>query len=566
MSEYIASRYQLIKHIGKGGMADVYLALDTILDREVAVKILKSDLTSDPVALERFSREARASTQLMHPNCVEIYDVGEDNGKHFIVMEYIKGFTLKQLLIRRGALPYKESVWIMKQICSALMEAHKNGIIHRDIKSQNVLIKSDGTIKVVDFGISQINDAVQVTAQDAVLGSVHYLAPELVKGAPASMKSDIYSLGIVFFELLAGDVPFKGDSAVQVALEHVRNELPSLRKINPSIPQSVENIVIKACAKKPSERYENVAFMIKDLNNCLKPEHSNDKKINTISNTNQDYDLKKDIKNEEKKLKKDKKKKKSKLLPIIAISSLVLFVSAIILSILILCGVVKFNSNEVIVPSIKNLTLTEASDVLNQNNLILDLDNVERKLTDNVESGLVISSIPESGASAEKGSRVKVVVSDGKYIVMDNYVGKNIDDVKAILSQTNIEVESKAIDSKEAPGTIITQTGIEPGAKVNPNETSKVVFEYSKDLTIRIPYDILGKTIDEAVKIFQDQGYKVSTVLKDSTEFTAEELAKYGINKVIRIEPAVGEFFTQSEDDESKIIIYFTNEIKEAAQ
>jgi len=571
MSEYIAKRYQIIKLIGKGGMADVYLAIDTILDREVAIKILKSDLTNDPVALERFSREARASTQLMHPNCVEIYDVGEDNGRHYIVMEYIQGYTLKELLKKRGAIPYKEAVWMMKQITSALMEAHKNGIIHRDIKSQNVLIKSDGTIKVVDFGISQINDAVQVTAKDAVLGSVHYLAPELVKGASATMKSDIYSLGIVFFELLAGDVPFKGDGAVQVALQHVRNELPSLRKINSNIPQSVENIVIRACAKKPSERYENAAFMMRDLNNCLKPEHANDPKITSISNTAQDYTLKNEVVKEEIKtnnnsMKKKKKaaKKKSNALSYVIAGAIVFFICTVVLLTLVLCGVIKFNNNEVTVPSIKNYSLTEASDLLNQNNLFLDLDNVERQMTDDVEAGLIISSTPAAGTSVEKGSRVKVVVSEGKYTVMENYVGKNIDDVKAILSQTNIEAEAKAVDSKETPGTIVSQSGLNPGDKINPNETSKVIFEYSKELTIRIPYDILGKTVDEAVKLFQDKSFKVKTEILKSSDCTAEEIARYGINKVIRISPAPGEFYEQTDD--SAIIIYFITEIEEQKQ
>ncbi|MBQ5804780.1 MAG: serine/threonine protein kinase, partial [Erysipelotrichaceae bacterium] len=228
MSEYIGKRYRIVKLIGKGGMADVYLAYDTILKREVAVKVLKSDMSDDPVALERFKREAGAVTKLSHPNIVDVYDVGDDGDKHYIVMEYVKGYTLKQLIKKRGPIPYKEAVWMMKQLAGALMEAHRNNVIHRDVKSQNVLIKDDGTIKLSDFGIAMASGAMQITHKDSILGSVHYLAPEISKGKQASMQSDIYSLGIVFYELLTGDVPFKADNPVQVALKHVKENIPSV--------------------------------------------------------------------------------------------------------------------------------------------------------------------------------------------------------------------------------------------------------------------------------------------------------------------------------------------------
>ena len=224
MSEIIGNRYQVTKLIGKGGMAEVYLAWDTILNREVAIKVLKSDMSDDDIALERFKREAGATTQLSHPNIVDVYDVGDDGDKHYIVMEYVKGYTLKQLIRKRGAIPHKEAVWIMKQLAGSLMEAHRKGIIHRDVKSQNVLIKPDGTIKLSDFGIALANGSMQITSKDSVLGSVHYLAPELTRGKQASMQSDIYSLGIVFYELLTGDVPFKAETPVQVALMHVKSD------------------------------------------------------------------------------------------------------------------------------------------------------------------------------------------------------------------------------------------------------------------------------------------------------------------------------------------------------
>ena len=269
MAETIGNRYELLKLIGRGGMADVYLAFDIILNRHVAVKILKSDMADDDLALERFKREAGAVTKLSHPNIVDVYDVGDDGNRHYIVMEYVKGYTLKQLIKKRGPIPYKEAVWMMKQLAGALMEAHRNNVIHRDVKSQNVLIKDDGTIKLSDFGIALAAGAMQITHEDSVIGSVHYLAPELSKGKQATMQSDIYSLGIVFYELLVGDVPFKADSPVQVALKHIKEDVPSVRSINPEIPQAVENIIIKATAKNLNNRYKNIALMLKDLKGKL---------------------------------------------------------------------------------------------------------------------------------------------------------------------------------------------------------------------------------------------------------------------------------------------------------
>ena len=214
----IANRYEVFKHIGQGGMADVFLAMDTILNREVAIKILRSELYADPVSVVRFEREAQAATTLSHPNIVEIYDVGEYKGHRYIVMEYVPGRTLKQVIRSRGSLEPDEAIDIEKQLVSAVSEAHHKGIIHRDIKPQNIIVKSDGSIKILDFGIAIAKGNIQVTQANNVMGSVHYLAPELAKGKPASVQSDIYALGIVLFEMLSGDVPFKADSAVQVAL------------------------------------------------------------------------------------------------------------------------------------------------------------------------------------------------------------------------------------------------------------------------------------------------------------------------------------------------------------
>ena len=250
----IANRYEVVQHLGQGGMADVLLAVDTLLNRHVAVKILRADLSTDTTSILRFEREAHAATSLSHRNIVEVYDVGDYKGHHYIVMEYVQGKTLKQVIKDRAPLLNEEAVDIMKQLVSAISEAHKRGIIHRDIKPQNIIVKSDGTIKILDFGIATAKGSMQLTQANNVMGSVHYLAPELAKGEPATAQSDIYAMGIVLYEMLTGDVPFKADQAVQIALMHMREPLPSIRQINPQVPQSLENVVLKAAAKNPNER------------------------------------------------------------------------------------------------------------------------------------------------------------------------------------------------------------------------------------------------------------------------------------------------------------------------
>ncbi len=279
MNKILSDRYLLVKSLGEGGMADVYLAMDTILSREVAIKILRGELSSDPVTLLRFQREANAASKLNHPNVVDVYDVGECDGRHYIVMEYVRGRTLKQLIAQRGALDKKEAVDIMIQLTSAVQHAHENHIIHRDIKPQNVLVKDDGTVKITDFGIALAHDAVQLTQSDAVLGSAHYLAPETTRGEPATNQIDIYALGIVFYELLCGSVPFQGDNPVQIAMKHLREEIPGIREFNPTLPQSIENIITKATVKNRKLRYQSAKEMLADLRQCLSPEKANEAKL-----------------------------------------------------------------------------------------------------------------------------------------------------------------------------------------------------------------------------------------------------------------------------------------------
>ena len=274
----INDRYQVIRSIGEGGMANVYLAYDTILDRNVAVKVLRGDLATDEKFVRRFQREAMSASALSHPNIVEMYDVGEDDGNYFIVMEYIDGKTLKNLIKKRGALTVAEVVDIMLQLTSAISCAHDSYIIHRDIKPQNVMILDDGRVKITDFGIAIASNASELTQTNSVMGSVHYLPPEQANGAGATAKSDIYSLGILMFELLTGKLPFKGENAVEIALKQMKEQIPSVCAINPEIPQSIENVILKACAKNPKNRYANVKDMYNDIKTALDEDRINETK------------------------------------------------------------------------------------------------------------------------------------------------------------------------------------------------------------------------------------------------------------------------------------------------
>ncbi len=550
----IAGRYLIVKHIGKGGMADVYVAIDNVLNREVAIKILKGELSSDPVALERFKREAQASTRLSHPNIVDIYDVGDDGSDHYIVMEYIKGQTLKQLIQKRGVLYYPEAVSMMRQLCSAIMESHRNGIIHRDIKSQNVLIKDDGTVKIVDFGIALANNAMQITSQDNVLGSVHYIAPEVAKGETATMQSDIYSLGIVFYELLCGDVPFKGDSAVQVVMHSIKDPLPRVRDFDKKIPQSVENIVRKATAKNIKNRYENVADMLKDLNDCLTDKHKNDKPVvfdypEDLSLSEEDIN-KKAAKGKTTTAKKKSKGKKNHFMAIY-ISILTIVTVVIVLLMLYLGGIISFDTTSTVtVPDILGIRVLEANEILDGEGLVLDLDEIERVLTEDTEEGLIIDTDPAIGTEVEKGTTIHITVSSGIYAVMDDYVGTNFEEARSTIQElySNVRVVGRAVVSDLTPGTVISQEGIEAGEQFDPSETLTVTLTYSAYVSEIIPINIIGMDADEAQETLADMG--IETVLEaisldELDEYTDEEKEALVVGTIVRTDPDVGTSYMQ---------------------
>ena len=573
----IANRYEVFKHIGQGGMADVFLATDTILNREVAVKILRSELSTDPVSVLRFEREAQAATALTHPNIVDIYDIGDYKGHHFIVMEYVPGKTLKQVIQARGTLLKEEAVDYMKQLVSAIAEAHKRGIIHRDIKPQNVIVKADGTIKVLDFGIALAKGSVQLTQANNVMGSVHYLAPELARGEPATVQSDIYALGIVLYEMLAGDVPFKAESAVQVALMHMRNEFPSVCEFNPMIPQSVENIITRATARDKTKRYASCGEMLEDLKTCLRPERLHEPKLilaeTPPANRGAQTGTKKEperpaVKSGGKQPEKTYRQKPNDpaikpghhtnklLLGLLIFLLLILGASGIYFA-LSLSGILSPQSNMTEVPMLKGMTLTEAKDVCGESSLVLDTTTVRYTLTDNTEKGKIVEVIPDEGEEIEKGTRISVVVSSGIGITVKNYVGKPLSEAREDLSKyphMNIITEHEDSEIYE-PGVVIRQEGLEAGVKFNPESAYEIKLIYASYPEITIPYEIEGMEISEAAAMMEALGARVLTSNLDPSTLPENErdLLNYGV--VIRCEPEIGSDYTQEE--ENYIILYY---------
>ena len=551
----VANRYEVVQHIGQGGMADVFLAIDTILNRHVAIKILRSDQSTDAISILRFEREAQAATTLAHPNIVEIYDVGEYKNRHYIVMEYVAGKTLKKVIRDRAPLLNLEAVDTMKQLTSAVAEAHKRGIIHRDIKPQNVIVKSDGSLKILDFGIATAKGSAQLTQANNVMGSVHYLAPELAKGEPASPQSDIYALGIVFYEMLTGDVPFKADQAVQIALQHMREPMPSVRKANPNVPQSVENIIIRATAKNPRLRYQSCDEMLKDLEKCMLPEHQNDKPLSL----NDPID-----KTPTKQEKEDTKvgvtrstslsRVANKRIKIYVTAILVLFAMFALIASLFLAGILPPKSKNVTVPNVSNMDITQATSALENEDLEVDTDNITYQLSKDSIEGVVIGTEPASSSEVERHSKVKLIVSSGVGEEMPNYVGKNIDDVKASLP-SSIHLIEKEEQSDKKPGTIIRQEGVAAGDLYDTAGETDVTLYYVPYVKVTIPADIIGKPIEEATSQLEAMGVTVVRAHRDTSALSQSEIDKIKVGTVIETMPAAGSEYTQKKD--SYVTLYF---------
>ncbi len=475
--QLINDRYEIIRSIGEGGMANVYLAQDTILDRKVAVKILRGDLAEDEKFVRRFQREAISASSLNDPNIVEVYDVGEDDGKYFIVMEYVQGLTLKQLIKKRGSLTLPEVVDIMLQLTSAVAHAHESYIIHRDIKPQNVIILEDGRVKIMDFGIAVALNAGEFTQTNSVMGTVYYIPPEQANGGAATIKSDIYSLGILMYELVTGHVPFKGDNPVEVAIKHMNEPIPSICEYDPEMPQSIENIILRASAKNPRNRYESAWEMHEDLETALDKERFNEPKV-VYKYPEKGFDdddkplprggrVARNAENEE--TKKDKRMNKA----LIILGTIVGVLIAALLFVFILWPRISSGS-DVEIPDVQGMTVEQAQNALEDDGLEVEKKTKE-EASDDVDEGKVIGTDPDIGESVKEGTKVTLIVSTGsEKIEIEDYTGKDVDDVKRELEDAGIRVVTEERDVASGDGvkenTIIDQD-VEPGTKLGDGDT-----------------------------------------------------------------------------------------------
>lgn len=561
----LADRYELKELIGQGGMADVYLAYDDILKREVAVKILRSSLTGDPIYITRFHREARAAAALCHRNIVEIYDVGEEDDLYYIVMEYVRGQTLKELINKRGALHYVEAVDIMKQVVSATALAHSMGIVHRDLKPQNILVTDSGIVKIADFGIASIQSLSQVTQTDTIMGSLHYLAPEIARGEKATPQSDIYALGVVFYELLRGDVPFNGESPVNIALKHMRDEIPSVRAYNPAIPQSVENIIIKATAKNTNNRYQCADDMLDDLDTCL--ERLDEEKLTfdqvntdpTIIASDSQFFTKtapidpettqteiEEIKPQDEKKKEPMDKKKK-----IAIGAAI---GAVIVCLAIVAGFFLLGGNkDGMMMDLVGKTEKEATALLIDKGYKVS-DDVNYELSDKYEKGLVVATDPEAGHAINKGDTVTLTFSKGKYIIMEDYTGVSYDTAYKKLTKLGYKVKKYEKSDDEYKAGIVIGQSISEGEKQDPNEKGKIItLTVSKGVTITVP-SLYGQDINAAKSTLESQGFtnvKLSVLPSPTDSATINSMS---VNTVVKQSVAP---YTQVTSKGTEIILYY---------
>ena len=477
----INDRYRIIRNIGEGGMANVYLGYDEILDRDVAIKILRGDLSNDEKFVRRFQREALSSSSLSHPNIVEMYDVGEDNGLYYIVMEYIEGKTLKQLLKKRGNLTLSEAIDIMVQLTDGMAHAHDSYIVHRDLKPQNIMIEDDGQIKITDFGIAMALNSTQLTQTNSVMGSVHYLPPEQASGQGSTTKSDIYSMGIIFYELLTGKLPFRGENAVEIALKQMKDPIPSLKEDIPTIPQSIENIILKATAKNPKNRYDDVKEMHDDLLTALDDDRMNEKphiykypehEVDNTKRLKKLEELEKEEDEEEEEIapkvdeldKTDKKNKKT----IIILSSIL--GGLLLLGLIIVFIIPKITkATTAIVPNVEGLTISKAEEKLESAGLTVNT-SIKNVHSEKIKKGRVIKTNPKKGSSVKKGTKVTIYKSIGEEVyILEDYTGENYIEVETILKtkyKLKVTIEKKDVTEGEYDEQEIIGQSLASGSEV----------------------------------------------------------------------------------------------------
>ncbi|HFR2858278.1 TPA: serine/threonine-protein kinase StkP [Streptococcus pneumoniae] len=521
IGKIFAGRYRIVKQIGRGGMADVYLAKDLILDgEEVAVKVLRTNYQTDPIAVARFQREARAMADLDHPHIVRITDIGEEDGQQYLAMEYVAGLDLKRYIKEHYPLSNEEAVRIMGQILLAMRLAHTRGIVHRDLKPQNILLTPDGTAKVTDFGIAVAFAETSLTQTNSMLGSVHYLSPEQARGSKATVQSDIYAMGIIFYEMLTGHIPYDGDSAVTIALQHFQKPLPSVIAENPSVPQTLENVIIKATAKKLTNRYRSVSEMYVDLSSSLSYNRRNESKL--IFDETSKADTKtlpkvsqstltsipkvqaqtehKSIKNpsqavtEETYQPQAPKKHRFKMRYLILLASLVLVAASLI-------WILSRTPATIAIPDVAGQTVAEAKATLKKANFEIGEEKTEA--SEKVEEGRIIRTDPGAGTGRKEGTKINLVVSSGKQsFQISNYVGRKSSDVIAELKEKKvpdnlIKIEEEESNESEA-GTVLKQS-LPEGTTYDLSKATQIVLTVAKKATTIQLGNYIGRNSTEVI-------------------------------------------------------------------
>lgn len=556
INKIICNRYKILDHLGTGGMATVWLGYDTILDRQVAIKTFKID-ANDEDAVKRFNREAKAVTSLSHPNIVSIYDVENEGEFYYLILEYVEGMTLKDYMIKNPRIPIETIVHIAKQIASGLSHAHQNGIIHRDIKPQNILMNDNLTCKITDFGIARAYGDTTLTQTNQMLGTVYYLSPEQARGNVATAQSDIYSLGILIFEMITGQIPFKGESAVAIALKHLQEELPDIDKYRENVPQSVKNIVLKATMKNPNERYISSKELFEDLSTVLNPERLYENKytgfkipaqpvnnynetqyIDNSSNNNQYayadfnneddyYDYEQDNRNNNVRYqqnnkqknnynnvsKRDEKEETSKAKHIFL--AIVAIVTIIVGTFFIYNYVI--GSNSVSAPDVRNKTLEEAKVTIVKAGL--EVGDVTEVASDDVKEKTVIDSDPKAGKKVKKGSKVDLRVSSGKKTVdMPNFVGLDEETVKKNASKLgfkNITVEKVESNSYDT-GKVVSQN-IRAGMEIIPKEKELIIQVSTGKKKVTMP-NLVGEDSTTVESTVASYGFKNVTYREEYSD------------------------------------------------
>ena len=571
----ISDRYQIIKSIGEGGMANVYLAYDTILERNVAVTVLRGDLANDEEFVRRFQREALQASSLSHPNIVEVYDVGEDNGEYYIVMEYVEGKHLKGLLKKRGKLTIPEVVDIMIQVTSGLTVAHDSYIIHRDIKPQNIMILDNGLVKLTDFGIALAMNSTQLTQTNSVMGSVHYLPPEGASGKGATLQSDIYSLGILMYELLTGKLPFRGETAVEIALKQLKEPMPSIRKEIPDIPQSIENIILRATAKNPKNRYADAREMHDDLLTCLDESRKNEIKI-SLKYPEIDLDDGKMLKLKNENLtkkesdeiiakritQKDINKNQNK--SIVILLSIFTGIVVLITSIVVLLPKLTKKA-QVTVPDVSNMTVVKAIETLQEEGFTVSQKQIEKSSTV-IDEGKIISTSPSGGTKHKKGYEITLYVSTGsKSVEVEDYTGKNYLEVKGKLEAygINVIIEKKEmeVDTDEDYETnIIMDQSIKKGEHLSKGDN---ITLYIPDIKNLYPDFTDGTySVSDIIDFANEYKLKLKFIDKDSKtiSITSENANEYSDYKILTQNRTAGTKVTENASFTIKIDVSSSSE------